>query len=185
MLEYDRDLLARLPALDVIDGLISYYFEYCNWIYRHVNQPCFTQQWERYKGGHTADRIILATACSMMAVATHYLPAQHPLLSGYHETHEEIGNKFFEVSGIALQRRMTETRSYVLELVELLLNRCHFLTLTKDDSEEIWHLRGELVTIGMAMGLHRDPGKWRMNRDLAERRRWAWWHIVLLERYGI
>jgi len=33
------------------------------------------------------------------------------------------------------------------------------------------------------MGLHRDPGKWRMHRDVAERRRWAWWHIVLMERW--
>ncbi|KAF9008834.1 hypothetical protein BDQ17DRAFT_1349028 [Cyathus striatus] len=64
-----------------------------------------------------------------------------------------------------------------------MLIRGHFLTLTKTDSEEIWHIRGEIVTIGMAMGLHRDPGRWRMPRDLAERRRWAWWHIVLLERW--
>ena len=32
------------------------------------------------------------------------------------------------------------------------------------------------------MGLHRDPDKWRMHREVAERRRWAWWHILLLER---
>ncbi|KAJ3566969.1 hypothetical protein NP233_g6672 [Leucocoprinus birnbaumii] len=55
----------------------------------------------------------------------------------------------------------------------------------KNDSEEIWTIRGELVTIAMAMGLHRDPSKWRKRFDqtMAERRRWAWWHIVLLERW--
>ncbi|TFK43308.1 fungal-specific transcription factor domain-containing protein [Crucibulum laeve] len=181
--EYDRDLLSMLPSLDIIDGLIQYYFEYCNWIYRHVNQASFTQHWERFKSGASADRIILATACAMMALATHYLPASHPLLEGYTENPEEIGFKFFGVSTDALQRRLADSRTYSLELVELLLIRSHFMTSTKTDSEEIWHVRGELVTIGMAMGLHRDPGKWRMHRDVAERRRWAWWHIVLLERW--
>lgn len=183
--EYDRDLLGMLPQIEVIDGLIVFYFEYCNWIYRHVNQATFTQQWERFKSGNSADRIVLATACGMMAVATFYLPAQHPLLESFHETHEEIGLKCYEVSGTALQRRWAESRAYSLELVELHLIRGHYQNLTKNDSEEIWHIRGELVTIGMAMGLHRDPGKWRMHRDVAERRRWAWWHIVLMERYVV
>lgn len=183
--EYDRDLLGMLPQIEVIDGLIVFYFEYCNWMYRHVNQTTFTQQWERFKSGNSADRIVLATACAMMAVATIYLPAQHPLLESFHETHEEIGLKCYEVSGTALQRRWAESRAYSLELVELHLIRGHYQNLTKNDSEEIWHIRGELVTIGMAMGLHRDPGKWRMHRDVAERRRWAWWHIVLMERYVV
>ncbi|KAF8897168.1 fungal-specific transcription factor domain-containing protein [Infundibulicybe gibba] len=181
--EYDRDLLAMLPSLEIIDGLISYYFEHCNWIYRHVNQPAFNHHWERFKSGASADRIVLATACSMMAVAVHFLPAQHHLLEGFNESHEEIGLKFYEVSGTALQRRMSDSRAYSLELVELLLNRTHYLTLSKNDTEEIWHIKGEVVTIGLALGLHRDPGKWKMHRDVAERRRWAWWHIILLERW--
>ncbi|KAF8974707.1 fungal-specific transcription factor domain-containing protein [Flammula alnicola] len=181
--EYDRDLLALLPPLEVIDGLIEYYFEYCNWIYRLINQPNFMTQWEKYKSGAKADRIVLSTACTMMAIATHYLPAQHHLLEKFQESHEDIGLKFFEVSSTSLQRRNAESKAYSLELVELLLARAHFHTLSKAESEEIWHVRGELITIGTAMGLHRDPGKWRMHRDVAERRRWAWWHIILLERW--
>ncbi|KAG5654658.1 hypothetical protein H0H81_009906 [Sphagnurus paluster] len=181
--EYDRDLLALLPAIEVIDELIVFYFEYCNWIYRHVNQPSFTQAWERFKNGTSADRIILATACVMMAVATFYLPVHHPFLQSFQETHAEIGHKFYEVATTALSRRLAESRTYSLELVELYLIRGLYQTLSKNDTEEIWHIRGELVTVGMAMGLHRDPGKWRMHRDVAERRRWAWWHIVLMERW--
>ncbi|KAG6820165.1 hypothetical protein H0H93_004428 [Arthromyces matolae] len=181
--EYDRDLLAMLPAIEVIDELIAFYFEYCNWIYRHVNQASFTQAWERFKNGTSADRLILATACVILAVATFYLPTHHHFLQIYPESHEEIGLKFYEVSTTALTRRMAESRTYSLELVELLLIRGMFQTLSKNDTEEIWHIRGELVTIAMAMGLHRDPGKWRMHRDVAERRRWAWWHIVLMERW--
>ncbi len=180
--DYDRDLLALLPSLEIIDGLINYYFEYCNWIYRHVNQPSFLHYWGRYKSGAQADRIVLATACAIMGIATHYLPVRHPLLESLGETHEEIGLKFFDVSTSSLLRHTAETKKYTLELVELMLIRTHFLTLSKTDSEEIWHVKGELITIGTAMGLHRDPGRFRMSRDLAERRRWAWWHIFLLER---
>lgn len=82
----------------------------------------------------------------------------------------------------ALARYRAESRQLSLELVELLLIRTHYLTLSKNESEEIWSIRGELVSIGTAMGLHRDPDKWRMHREVAERRRWAWWHILLLER---
>jgi hypothetical protein len=171
-----------LPSLDVIDGLINYYFEYCNWIYRHVNQPTFHHNWERFKNGSSADRVILSIVCVIMAVAVHYLPAQHHLLENFQDTHEDVGHKFYEISRTAIQRRLAETRTYTLDLVELMLIKCHYLTLSKTDSEEIWQVKGELVTIGTAMGLHRDPGKWRMHRDVAERRRWAWWHIVLLER---
>ncbi|KAJ4472068.1 fungal-specific transcription factor domain-containing protein [Lentinula aciculospora] len=181
--EYDRDLLTLLPTVEVIDGLIAYYFEYCNWIYRHVNQPSFSHNWQRFKNGVNSDRIILALACAIMAIATHYLPAQHSLLESLSETHEQLGQKYFDVSTQALHRKQQETKSYTLDLVELLLIRTHYLNMLKNDSEEIWHIRGELVTIGTAMGLHRDPGKWRMHRDVAERRRWAWWHIILLERW--
>ncbi|KAF7354944.1 hypothetical protein MSAN_01409300 [Mycena sanguinolenta] len=181
--EYDRDLLAMLPPVNIIDGLINYYFEYCNWIYRHINQASFMHHWERYKNGSSPDRTVLSTACAIMACATYYLSAQDRLLEGYPETHEELGLKYFEVSTTALRRRQMDTKTYSLDLIELHLIRCHYLTISKKDSEEIWHAKGEIVTIGTAMGLHRDPGKWRMHRDVAERRRWAWWHIVLLERW--
>jgi hypothetical protein len=181
-LEYDRDLLAMLPSLDIIDGLINYYFEYCNWIYRHINQPAFTHNWERFKNGSSADRVTLSIVCMIMAVAVHYLPVQHHLLEGFQETHDEVGHKFYDIARTAHQRRLAESKTYTLDQIELMLIKCHYLTLSKTDSEEIWHVKGELVTVGMAMGLHRDPGKWRMHRDVAERRRWAWWHIILLER---
>ncbi|KAI6035557.1 fungal-specific transcription factor domain-containing protein [Pisolithus orientalis] len=161
--EYDKDLIAHLPSIEIMDGLVTYYFEYCNWIYRHVNRPAFTAAWERFKTGASADRITLA-----------YLMQQ---------THQELGRKFYEVMRTALNRHRAECKTYSLELVECLLVRCHYLTLSKTDSEEIWTVRGELIAIGTAMGLHRDPLKWRMSREVAERRRWAWWHIILLERW--
>jgi len=69
-----------------------------------------------------------------------------------------------------------------LELVECLLIRCHYLTLSKTDSEETWAVRAELVSMGLAMGLHRDPTRWRMSKEVAEGKRCAWWNITLLER---
>jgi hypothetical protein len=42
--------------------------------------------------------------------------------------------------------------------------------------------RAELVSMGLAMGLHRDPTRWRMSKEVAERKRCARWHIILIER---
>ncbi|THH20020.1 hypothetical protein EW146_g1254 [Bondarzewia mesenterica] len=61
------------------------------------------------------------------------------------------------------RRHQAESRAYILDLVKLLL--------------------GELVTTATAMGFHRDPGRSRMPFEVTEHRRWAWWHVLLLERW--
>lgn len=181
-LQYDDDLLTLLPPLHIIDGLVDYYFEYCNWNYRHVHPRTFQNAWARFKSGYSADRLVLATLCVVMGVAIRYLPDRHALLTSLPHTHEELGERYYEICQNALARYRSECRTLSLELIECLLIRTHYLTLSKDKSEEIYAIRGELVSIGTAMGLHRDPDKWHMPRDVAERRRWAWWHIILLER---
>lgn len=159
---YDDDLLALLPQLHIIEGLVDYYFEYCNWVYRHVHPPTFSTSWVKFKSGQSADRLVLATLCVIMALAIRYLPDRHALLSSLPHTHEELGTRYYDVARDALSRYRAESRTLSLELVELLLIRTHYLTLSKNDSEEIWAIRGELISIGTAMGLHRDPDKWRM-----------------------
>ncbi|KAI5124760.1 hypothetical protein M0805_005394 [Coniferiporia weirii] len=180
---YDDDLLALLPQLHIIDGLIDFYFENCNWMYRHVCPKSFLLAWGKFKTGQFSDRLVLATLCVIMALAIRYLPERHALLSSLPHGHEELGERYYAIARDALGRYRSESRSLSLELVELLLIRTHYLTLSKNDAEEIWAIRGELVSMGTAMGLHRDPERWKMPRELAERRRWAWWHIILLERW--
>ncbi|CAL1702050.1 unnamed protein product [Somion occarium] len=186
---YDKDLVAMLPPVHTVDGLVEYYFEYCNWIYRHVNQPAFLAAWERFKTGLNGDRIILATVCILISLTVRYLPPGHALLASLMGSVEDIGRKYYDIMLETLDRYRRTLREeghgkgYTLELVELLLVRCHYLTYAKEDPEETWSVRGELVSMGTAMGLHRDPGNSRFPRAVAERRRWAWWHIVLLERW--
>lgn len=187
--DYDHDLVDLLPPLHIIDALVDYYFEYCNWIYRHVNQPAFQHAWKKFKDGSYPDRIVLATAAVLVSLAIRYLPPGHELLTSLpgaftHEEHYlDLSRQYYEVMKTCLRRHRDHTKTYTLELVELLLIRCHYLTFAKTDPEEIWTVRGELVTIGTAMGLHRDPGKSRFPKEACERRRWAWWHIILLERF--
>lgn len=178
----DADLCNMLPELHIIDGLVDFYFENCNWIYRHVYPSTFQVAWARYKAGSTTHRLVLATLCVVIAVAIRYLPESHALLVSLSGTREQLGQQYYDIARDALSRYRAESRSLSLELVELLLIRTHYLTISKNDSEEIWAIRGELMSLGTAMGLHRDPEKWNMSREVAERRRWAWWHIVLLER---
>jgi Fungal specific transcription factor domain len=181
-------LIEILPPLYIIDALVDYYFEYCNWVYRHVNQLTFLPAWQKFKSGGSPDRIILATAAVIVALTIRYLPPGHELLASLpgpftHESYyNDLSAQYYEVMKNALKRYQDETKVYNLDLVELQLLRAHYLTFAKTDPEEIWSVRGELVTMGTAMGLHRDPGRSRFSRDTAERRRWAWWHIILLER---
>jgi hypothetical protein len=117
-----------------------------------------------------------------MAVTLRYLPAGHELLRALPPDIGELGKHFYNLMRLALQRKQTEKRAYTLELVELLLIQGHYLMLSKTDNEETWRVKGELVAIATAMGLHRDPGK-DMLLEVAERRRWAWWNVVIIERY--
>jgi Fungal specific transcription factor domain len=117
-----------------------------------------------------------------MAVTLRYIPAGHELLRALPPDTEELSKHFYNLMRLALQRKQTEKRAYTLELVELLLIQGHYLMLSKTDNEETWRVKGELVAIATAMGLHRDPGK-DMLLEVAERRRWAWWNVVIIERY--
>lgn len=147
-----------------------------------MNHHAFVAAWASYKSGAGADRTVLATVCMIMAVALHFLHADNELRRALPPDTEEIGRHFYSIMHLALQRKQTEGRAYTLELVELHLIRTHYLMISKVDSEETWHVKGELVNIAMAMGLHRDPGK-EMPFEVAERRRWAWWNIICIERY--
>ena len=138
--------------------------------------------WVGYKSGAGADRIVLATVCMIMAVALHYLPADHELRRALPPGTEEIGKRLYSIMRLALQRKQAESRGYSLELIELNLIRIHYLMILKTDYEETWHVKGELVNVATAMGLHRDPGK-EVLFEVAERRRWAWWNVLIIERY--
>ena len=135
-LRYDRDLIEMLPPLPIMDGLIEHYFEYGNWVYRHVSPAAFRTAWTRYKNNRSSDRLTLATAAGIMAVAMRYLHPGSPLLLSFGaRTMDEIAQTFAHVCTEALTRHRTEApRAYSIELVELLLVRCHHLTLLKNDS---------------------------------------------------
>ena len=138
--------------------------------------------WAGYKSGAGADRTVLATVCMVMAMALLYLPVDHKLRRALPPDTEELAKHLYNIMRLALQRKQAESHAYTLELVELQLIRIHYLMILKTDYEETWHVKGELVNIATAMGLHRDPGK-EMPFEVAERRRWAWWNVLVAERY--
>jgi hypothetical protein len=152
-------------------------------VYRFVNHRAFMSAWAGYKSGAGADRTVLATVCMIMAIAVHYLPADHELRCALPSpSAEELGKHYYSIMNLALQRKQSESRAYSLELVELDLIRIHYLMILKTDYEQTWHVKGELMNVATAMGLHREPGK-EMPFAVAERRRWAWWNVLIIERY--
>ncbi|KAI0041997.1 hypothetical protein FA95DRAFT_627873 [Auriscalpium vulgare] len=182
--ERDNDLIRQLPSLTAIDGLLDYYFEHCNWVHRYVNEASFATRWGRYKAGESPCRVVLATVCAMVAISLLYLPEGHELLEGLPAGRDELSVRCYNIMLTVMARDTLDSSSYTLDLVELLLVRSHYLSLTRIDSEEIWYVKGELVNIAMALGLHREPGTWGIPEALSDRRRWAWWHILFLERWS-
>ena len=103
--DYDDDFFRELPPLDVVDSLVRYYFDYCNWIYRHVSEKPFLDGWQRYKNGQSGDRIVLATACILMCIALRYLPVGHPLLERLGPgTAEDLSNRYHILMRNVLKR---------------------------------------------------------------------------------
>jgi hypothetical protein len=74
-------------------------------------------------------------------------------------------------------------KDYSLEHLEFTVVRAHYLVQAAHDGEVTWALRGELISTAMSMGLHRDPSQWAMLPEIAERRRWLWWHVLSFERW--
>lgn len=180
----DFDLLSSLPDFALVDEFVKHYFETCQWENRHLHHPSFMAAWHRFKANVSivSDRLTLATVFVVMAIAVQFLSHTHPLLESFREPPSKISERFYTLGCMSLDRYRSDGRTYTLELIELLLLRTHYLTIIKDQCEDLWILRGELVSMAIAMGLHRDPGRWKMSGEVAERRRWAWWNIMLVER---
>lgn len=50
--------------------MIDYYFQHCQWIYRHVWERSFRARWGDFKNGHSTDELVLATCCGILALTT-------------------------------------------------------------------------------------------------------------------
>ncbi|QRV87593.1 Fungal specific transcription factor domain [Ceratobasidium sp. AG-Ba] len=177
------DLLAKLPDVAVVDGLLKYYFENCTWLNRHLNQASLQTSWTRFKISTCTDHLTVSILFVVLAISLHYLPKSHPLAAQL-RANSSLGDDYYENSTIALERQRTSgSKVPTMELVELHLLRANYLSISKIDCEEIWTIRGEVMSIALSLGLHRDPGKWRLSREQIERRRWAWWNVLQLERW--
>jgi hypothetical protein len=112
-----------------------------------------------------------------------FLPRSNPLyetLSSYYAP-QDAGKVFYDLAMLVYSRY--EVKKYSLEHLEFLMVKAHCLLHTSRDGEEIWALRGQVVAIAMAMGLHRDPSQWSMPPVIAERRRWLWWNVLCFDRW--
>jgi hypothetical protein len=171
-----------MPPLAVIDALLDHYFEYCTWLHRPVDAVAFMRRWSNYKSGIWPCRVTLATACVLLATAVFHLPDGHSVAPGHPPVRPELSTRCYNISLMLMERHGPSTPGRDLDRIELLLARAYHLTLVTVDSEELWLLRAELVAVGTAIGLHRDPTSWGFPSSTAERRRMAWWNIIFIDR---
>lgn len=185
----DLDILALLPDLSIVDNLINFYYESSTWENRYLNYEAFMSTWSKFKNDsdfqsiYNNDRIFMATVFLIMAIAALYLPSRHQLIAPLNTHPSDLAENYYNQSCILLQRYRMERHPYTLEFVELLLLNTHYQLVTKERCEDLWSSRGELVSVATAMGLHRDPSMWKLPKEEAERHRWAWWNILLTDRW--
>lgn len=178
------DLLAKLPDVPIVDGLLKHYFENCTWLNRHLNQRSLQTAWTRFKVSTCTDHLTVSILFVVLAISLHYLPKSHSLAAQLNGGTVSLCEEYYQNSTIALEReRANGSKVPTMELVELHLLRACYLSISKVDCEEIWTIRGEVMSIALSLGLHRDPGKWRLSQEQIERRRWAWWNVLQLERW--
>lgn len=105
----------------------------------------------------------LATLAVVMADTARYLPEKHALLTGMvGQFRKALGVRWYSIVKEAYKRYRAECCVLSLKLMKLLLIRTHYLSISKMESKEIWAIRGEVVSVGTARGLHHDPEKWHM-----------------------
>jgi len=176
------ELFQHLPDVSIIDTLIDNYFTSSVWIHKHLHEKAFRSTWDRFKLNPSAQsrgHITLATVFCLLAISTQYLQPVDPIITSVPYTQMELGDYYFSIAQTAYTRHRLETKALCMDLIEFLLLKVHYLNISKRDCEAIWTVRGQLLSFGTAMGLHRDPGKWKMSAELMERRRWAWWNTLV------
>ncbi|KAH7343852.1 hypothetical protein B0J17DRAFT_193228 [Rhizoctonia solani] len=182
--QQNLDLLAKLPDVSIVDGLLRHYFENCTWLNKHLNEPSLQTSWTRFKVSTCTDQLTVSILFAVLAISLLYLPKGHPLGTQLGGNVNMLSEEYFQNCTIALDRhRATGPKVPTMELVELHLLRASYLSISKVDCEEIWTIKGEVMSIALSLGLHRDPGKWKLSKEQIERRRWAWWNVVQLERW--
>ncbi|KAF8760303.1 Nop protein [Rhizoctonia solani] len=182
--QQNLDLLAKLPDVSIVDGLLRHYFENCTWLNKYLNEPSLQTSWTRFKASTCTDQLTVSILFAVLAISLLYLPKAHPLVTQLGDNVNLLSEEYYQNSTIALDRhRATGPKVPTMELVELHLLRAGYLSISKVDCEEIWTIKGEVMSIALSLGLHRDPGKWKLSKEQIERRRWAWWNVLQLDRW--
>jgi hypothetical protein len=175
--------MSRLPSVDLIDRLLEYYFQNCSWITCYIHASVFMPRWAQYKTCKEPSAVTFGTVCEIIAIVAKCLPVGHPLYAELGRSGSEMHKQYHDVLLAADgYHPFIHPHFYSVDLVELLLVRIHYAMITGAQSEDMWSLCRDLVTVGTSIGLHVDPGA-ALDAANTERRRWAWWNLLAIERY--
>ncbi|KZS97727.1 hypothetical protein SISNIDRAFT_405563, partial [Sistotremastrum niveocremeum HHB9708] len=183
----EGELLDNLPEWHVVDRLIEFYNDNCTWMNMYILRSTLRNAWERFKSTGKKSRVTMALISTVIAISIQFLPPRDPLFDSLRQeaiaSIAELSDWYYEQGCRALVLHESHTRLASLDLVELYLVQIFYLGISKNHAEEIWRIRGCLISAALALGLHRDPSKWQMQQAMAERRRWAWFNALRIERW--
>ncbi|OQV05070.1 Fungal specific transcription factor domain-containing protein [Cladophialophora immunda] len=164
-----------LPPVALASQLVDLFFEHVYPLYPFVHRPSFMQRLnETYSGGQRdIDVPWQATLNLIFAFGSDYLDLS--LAETY-----TMSQSFLQHATELILSVCFDTTT--LEVVQaLLLLSCHLQSNMQ--YQRVWTSIGTLYRVAQSLGLHMDPGSWRISPIEKEIRRRIWWGIYSLDRF--
>ncbi|KAF8308536.1 hypothetical protein DL93DRAFT_2100582 [Clavulina sp. PMI_390] len=176
-----------LPNHEVLfEHLIHFFFESCTFFMAMLNQNLWLEEWRLERArGDKSNILTLGTVYLIAAIALSHLPENDPIggLLPKELNVNELGQRWYAASRRCIAQYRSLRAPPSLPYVEHLLLRCHYLYISQTIPTGSWAGKGDLNAAVLALALHRDPGNWKISPVEIERRRWAWWNFVSLDRW--
>ncbi|EJD06233.1 uncharacterized protein FOMMEDRAFT_119797 [Fomitiporia mediterranea MF3/22] len=180
---------AQLPTLDRATALCNAYIEHVSWYCMPVSQQQLfrellaatygqmssdnrqaedTHQTFRKLDNHDLALLLVVFACGAAC-------------EQYREPKHGDGQQYYRLSRVALGLQPIFARSSLTTVQVLLLMALYdIVSMRKNNLEETWKVVFMAANIAGSIGLHRDPGRWKLEPKVMERRRNVFWELYLL-----
>ncbi|KAK5462564.1 hypothetical protein LTS15_002276 [Exophiala xenobiotica] len=165
----------NLPPGALANRLVDLFFEHVHPLYPFVHRPSFMQRLNETYSGVQRDIDVpwQATLNLVFAFGSDYLDLT--LAETY-----ATGQCFLQHATELILSVCFDTST--LEVVQaLLMLSCHLQSNMQ--YQRVWTSIGTLYRVAQSLGLHMDPGSWRISPIEKELRRRIWWGIYSLDRF--
>ncbi|KAI9772833.1 MAG: hypothetical protein M1840_008715 [Geoglossum simile] len=163
-----------IPEVSLRNELLRSYLEYVHPFMPLLELHDFLSIVERGNG-----KLSLLLFQAVMFAGTAFVDMSHLENAGY-KTRKAARKVFFQKTRVRMNQFLTDLPKWIA-LVQALLLMTYWYE-TPDDQKDTWHWMGVAISLSHTIGLHRNPGKSKM--DHKRQRLWKriWWSCFMRDR---